>query len=289
MTLRSKVWMIPIVAAIAVAAARAQEPAPRPRVATTHVAVQRGSYLGIGVADIDTERAKALNLKEERGAEVTSVDPEGPAGKAGLKEGDVVLEYNGQRVEGTEQFVRMVRETPPGRQARLTVWRSGSTQSLTAVVGTRRGGWRDDNAWVSAMPPMPPMPPMPQINIPPMPDLSRNLMTWRSGVLGIEGESVNSQLAEYFGVKEGVLVRSVVKGSAAEKAGLKAGDVIIKVDGSTVTSPREISSILRSIRSKKTFPVVLVRNQKQMTVTLTQEDNQVYHGSWPTGRTARFC
>src|SRR6266498_480139 len=116
MTLRSQVWMIPIVAAIAGAAARAQEPAPRPRVATTRVAVQRGSYLGIGVADIDTERAKALNLKEERGAEVTSVDPEGPAGKAGLKEGDVVLEYNGQRVEGTEQFVRMVRETPPGRQ-----------------------------------------------------------------------------------------------------------------------------------------------------------------------------
>ena len=83
------------------------------------------SYLGIGVVDVDAERAKALNLKEERGAEIKSVAEDSPAAKAGLKEGDVVLEYNQERVEGMEQLVRLVRETPPGRQVALSVWRNG--------------------------------------------------------------------------------------------------------------------------------------------------------------------
>ena len=60
-------------------------------------------------------------------------------------------------------------------------------------------------------------------------------MSWRSSVAGIEAESLDSQLAEYFGVKEGVLVRSVVRGSAAEKSGLRAGDVIVKVDDTRIS------------------------------------------------------
>ena len=99
-------------------------------------------------------------------------------------------------------------------------------------------------------------------------------MSWRSTVLGVESESLNSQLAQYFGVKEGVLVRSVVKGSSAEKAGIKAGDVILKVDGTTVTNPREISSVLRSIRgTKRTIPVVVSRERKETTINVTLEDS----------------
>ena len=113
-----------------------QDVAPRARTATNrsiHIYSSGGSYLGIGVAEVDAERAKALNLKEVRGVEVKSVDDNSPAAKAGLKEGDVVLEYNGQRIEGTEQFVRLVRETPVDRQVNaidLAQWRRG--------VGDRR-------------------------------------------------------------------------------------------------------------------------------------------------------
>ena len=78
-----------------------------------------------------------------------------------------------------------------------------------------------------------------------MPDVPRAFMSWRTSVAGIEAESLDSQLAEYFGVKEGVLVRSVVRGSAAEKSGLRAGDVIVKIDYNRVTSPREIPATIR--------------------------------------------
>lgn len=227
-----------------------------------------GSYLGVGVADVNAERVKVLKLKEERGVEITSVETDSPAAKAGLKAHDVVLEYNGQRVEGIEQFTRMVRETPAERQARLTINRDGATQTLTATIGQRKG-----------FGPFPaPNEEMDVLKFR-MPDIPRPNMSWQSGMLGVEAESLADQLAEFFGVKEGVLVRSVVKDSAAAKAGLKAGDVITKVDDTKVTSPREITSATRSLRSKKTFPVTVIRNRKEMTVSVTLEERRPATGS----------
>jgi serine protease Do len=226
-----------------------------------------GSFLGVGVAEIDGDRAKALKLKEEHGVEVTRVEPDSPAEKAGLKVNDVVVEYNGQRVEGTEQFVRLVRETPAGRTAKLTVSRGGTVQTIAATIGARKsvtftappGDWGGVLRGV----------PMPEVQIP---DVPKPMMSWRSSRLGIDGESVDSQLAEYFGVKEGVLVRSVMRDSAAAKAGIKAGDVITKIGDSQVTSPREITSLLRGMRDKKTAPVTLVREKREMTLTVTIDE-----------------
>ncbi|MFB3776155.1 MAG: PDZ domain-containing protein [Bryobacteraceae bacterium] len=237
-----------------------------PQVAVTTASSR--SYLGVGVAEINAERAKALKLKEERGVEITRVEEDSPAAKAGLKVGDVVLEYNGQRLEGTEQFVRMVRETPEGRQARLLVSRDGSTQTVTAVIGVRKGSFNFGQPYFDAEQLRDDMDKL-RLKIQPMPDIPSANMLWRSGMLGIEAESVSSQLAEFFGVKEGVLVRSVSKDSAAEKAGLKAGDVILKIDETKVTSPREITRAIRDLKSKTTFPIALVRNHKEMTVTVT--------------------
>ena len=242
------------------------------------IAMQRGSsYLGIAVVEIDSDRAKALHLKEERGVEVTCLDPGSPAEKAGLKAGDVVLEYNGEHVQGGEQFIRLVRETPAGHTAKLVVWRNGANETLTAAVGQRPPGafafQFNGEDFTPEMPPMPPTPVMPSIQIP---DIPRSFMTWGSPVLGIESETLNPQLAEYFGVKEGVLVRSVTANSSAEKAGFKAGDVIIKVDGQKVTTPREISSILQSARSRKTLPVTVLRRQKEVVLNVMLEENSYW-------------
>src|SRR6185312_4847431 len=83
----------------------------------------RGSYLGVDVVDITKERISALKLKDEHGVEVTMVDQDAPAGKAGLKEHDVILEFNGQRLEGEEELKRLIHETPAGRKVTLAISR----------------------------------------------------------------------------------------------------------------------------------------------------------------------
>jgi hypothetical protein len=99
----------------------------------------RGStFLGVGVAEVDTDRAKELHLRDERGVEIKNVEEGSPADKAGVHEGDVVLEYNGDRVEGTAEFIRMVRETPSGREVKLLVWRDGATRTLNPTLATRK-------------------------------------------------------------------------------------------------------------------------------------------------------
>jgi serine protease Do len=108
-----------------------------------------------------------------------------------------------------------------------------------------------------------------------MPDIPKAMMSWRSAVLGLEAESLGeSQLATYFGVKEGVLVRSVMKGTAAEKAGIKAGDVLMKVDETKVATPRDVTSAVRSARSnsRKSFPVLVMREKREVSLSLTVDD-----------------
>jgi serine protease Do len=234
-------------------------------------------YLGIGVKDIDPDSAKKFNLKEVRGTEVTSVTEQSPAAKAGVKQGDVILEFNGQPIEGGEQLSRLVRETPIGRQVRLGVWRNGALQNLNATVEAHKGpqtfSLNGNGSWQQVdpeqfrnlqeqfrnfrLPETPGMPGMP--------------MPGNTPMIGIRGEALGQekQLAEYFGVEDGVLVMSVNQGGAAEKAGIKAGDVILKVDDSHISTTRDITMALRAARAKKTVTVVVMRNHKETPITVT--------------------
>ncbi|HTC87376.1 MAG TPA: PDZ domain-containing protein [Bryobacteraceae bacterium] len=232
-----------------------------------------GTYLGVNLAEIDANRAKELKLKEDYGVEISRVEENSPAEKAGVKTGDVVLEYNGQRVEGMEQFGRMVRETPPGREAKLTISRNGAVQTLTAVLGLRKFPFSGN---------FPPGFEVPEFH---MPDIPQIFTTIRSPMLGVEAESLGTQLAVYFGVKEGVLVRSVLENTPAQKAGIKAGDVITKVDGMAVSAPSELSNAVRAANAKKTYAIELVRDRKPVTLSVNVEDRSE---RWiPRGRTVQ--
>jgi serine protease Do len=228
---------------------------------TPHPMPAGGSYIGVMMQEVDGERAKALKLSEGFGVEVTLVEPDGPADKAGLKVGDVVTHYNGQKVESNDQFARLVRETPAGHEVKLDISRGGATQTVTVRIGQRKPPRME---W-GATPP-----PMPNIEIH-MPDLPRALMQMRSSILGVEAESIDGQLAQYFGVKEGVLVRSVVKGSSGDKAGIRAGDVIIKIEDAHVAMPADISTRLRTLHGKS-VPLVLMRDHKELTVTVAIDE-----------------
>ena len=230
-----------------------QPPAP-PVQLTRMITLPVRSYLGIGIQEITAERAKALKLSEEAGVEITRVAPDSPADKAGLKAGDVVMQYNGMKVESLEQFSRLVRETPVGREVKLEIFRNGAPQTITAKVGEH-----------------PAVPGQPDGFSFRMPDVPRIIQGLRSPMLGVEAESIDGQLAQYFGVSEGVLVRTVMKGSPAEKAGVKAGDVILKVDDTKVTTPAEISGHLRAARGKA-VPVSLMRDRKEISVTVEAQE-----------------
>ena len=246
--------------AAALAFPQAVPSAPRGRSATSRVMMRRG-YLGVGVADLTPDRVKALNLKDDSGIEVKHLDENSPASRAGLRENDVILEMNRQKVEDIEQFVRAIGETTPGTKIDMAIWRSGARQNLSATVEVRSvpiASWGPD------LPDLP-MPPMPAA--PPTAHGDGSFLVVQAPLIGMEGEGLGGQLAEFFGVKSGVLVRSVSPGTPAARAGLKAGDVVTKVNAMTVTSSREIWAMVRASRRNK-IPLSVVREKKDLTLAL---------------------
>lgn len=228
-------------------------PSPPTPPAEARMFPMRGGYLGVGIQEITGERAKALRLPEEAGVEVTRVSSGSPAGKAGIMAGDVILRYNNTRVEGVEQFTRLVRETPAGRDARIEVFRGGAAQTLTARIASNSPGRIFQDGL--------------NLNLPDIPHMIPGM---RNPTLGIEGEALEGQLAQYFGVSEGVLVRSVAKDSNAEKAGIRAGDVIVKVDGGRVETPGELTRRLRRFAGRG-VNLTLMRDKREITVTANLE------------------
>jgi serine protease Do len=225
-------------------------------------AAHASSYVGVMMQEIDGQRAKALKLPEEAGVEITRVEPDSPAERAGLKPGDAIVQYNGEHVEGIEQFSRLVRETPVGREVKMGIVRDGSPQSVMVKVAGRRPSPQ------FAMVPMAPLPAFER-----MPDIPRSFMTWRSSALGIESEGLEGQLADYFAVKQGVLVRSVSKGSAADRAGVRAGDVITRLDDAKIATPADLSIRIRSLPRGKPVTMILMRDRKEMSLNISIDDD----------------
>jgi membrane-associated protease RseP (regulator of RpoE activity) len=174
-----------------------------------------GSYLGVDTRNVTSDRLGTLKLKDERGVEVTMVDQDAPAGKAGLKEHDVILTVNGTDLESVEQLRRMIRETPPSRVVTLGISRDGQPLTMKVQLADRKKAWVSSPEAKEFNFTMPPMPQMPDIDMPVSVVVVHSSM--RSGLMV---ENLTPQLGDFFGARngEGVLVRSVDKGSRAERA-----------------------------------------------------------------------
>jgi len=236
------------------------------------------SWLGVELREVTSETAKDLKLPAERGVVVSSVVPDSPAAKAGLKANDVVTEINGQHLEGAVQFRRMIREIPAGRTVQLTLWRDGRAQTLSVTLG--KGEERHQSFKVLTPGPGAPggftfnMPEMPMI--PPMEwDGSRLLMGGQPR-LGIDAEDLNGQLGTFFGAPdgEGILVREVNPGSPADKAGVKAGDVITSLNGERVRTVGDLREKLAAKRGAKekdqgqSVKLGVLRNKSEVSLTV---------------------
>jgi serine protease Do len=228
------------------------------------------SWLGVETHEVTPADAKDLKLSAERGVVVAGVTEDSPAAKAGLKEKDVITEVNGQRVEGAAQFRRIIHEIPAGRTAQLTVWRDGRSQTLSATLGKAE---ERHNTWTGASPEAFAFH-MPAFEMPDMPsmDLGSEMAMLPGGRprLGIDAEDIGGQLGSFFGAPdgEGILVRSVNSGSAAEKAGLKAGDVITSFNGERVRSLGDLRQRLAAQNEAKTAKIGVLRNKSEVTVSV---------------------
>lgn len=228
------------------------------------------SWLGVELHEVTSENTKELKLSAERGVVLGKIVPDSPAAKASLKEKDVVTEVNGQRVEGAMQFRRMIHEIPAGRTVQLTIWRDGRAQTVGVTLGKageRRHGFKM----------MAPEPGTFTFRMPEIPEIPS--MEWNGGMLlgghprlGIDAEDLSGQLGTFFGAPdgEGILVREVNPGSPAEKAGLKAGDVITSFNGERIRSVGELREKLSAKHDDKdkTVKLGVLRNKSEVSLTV---------------------
>jgi serine protease Do len=242
-------------------------------------------YLGIETRDVSEDQLGVLKLKDARGAEITNLDHDGPACKAGMRMHDVILQMNGQVVENEDQLRRMLKDMPVGRSVSFVVSRDGQTQMLTMQMADRktvglqaweqhytvpapgpsgvvRGNTFFDSKTANAMP---------------APKEHRDLLGTETIILsssftGAKLEVMGPQLAEFFGAAggAGLLVRSVDTNSPADDAGMKAGDVVVKINSISVGNGTDWTKTVHDNKGKP-VPVVVLRDKHEQTLTLTPD------------------
>lgn len=201
-------------------------------------------------------------MKDARGVEVNYVDRDGPAGKAGLRDHDVIQSFDGKTVDDADDLRRYLRDSAPGKTVALGIVRNGQPMTVKTTLASHDWmayGGEDMHIVIPRM----------NITVPRIPEIPAFVMmqSWRRS--GIQVENLNTQLGEFFGVKngEGVLVRSVDKGSRAEQAGLKAGDVIVRVGNNRIAGTDDFMRSLRDARGG-TVQLGVVRDRREQSLSL---------------------
>lgn len=233
------------------------------------------SMIGVRLSDVTADNMKTLKVSKLEGAVVESVNPNSPAATAGLREKDVIVQFDAERVRSASHLTRLVAETPAGREVTLSVMRDGRRTDLRIKpeagpgwFDPRFGGMMDQDHWREYAEQAERAAREMSRNLPEMMEGMRGGRAHR-GRLGVTVQELSPDLAEYFGVKSGVLVASVAADSAAAKAGLKAGDVITAVDGKPVSSPAELIRALPAGEGSHDVNLTVVRDKKELTLKAT--------------------
>jgi S1-C subfamily serine protease len=237
-----------------------------------------GSRIGVSIRDLE-ESDKSTAKGTTSGVVIEEVATDSPAEKAGIRKGDVMVEFDGERVRSARQLTRLVQETPSGRSVPATLLREGQRTTVN-VTPNETGQFSFDglgldnlgNYSFSIAPriaaPVPPAPPKP-------PAIWRyDGLLDRVSRLGATVDTLSPQLAEYFGTKAGVLVTSVYDNSVAARAGLKAGDVITSFNGSQVDEPADVRRRIQDLEDGVEFTIGVMRDRKPATLKGKAEPTQ---------------
>lgn len=220
---------------------------------------KKHGYLGVVTQELSRHQKKAL--KADFGVVITDIDPDSPADRDGLMEDDVIQYVNDKKITRTSTLARVIRAMNPGEKAKLVVIRDGKQKTITVTVGRAR---REESYAFSFMGP-------------------RNLFHWHKinrGFLGVQIHAINEDLAPYFGVRagEGVLILEVAKNSPAEKAGLKSGDVIVKIDDEPVSRPKDVYEIISEFDEEDEVTIEIIRQNKNQTYSVKLEERSFDEG-----------
>jgi serine protease Do len=224
-----------------------------------------GASIGVNVRDVSPEEGQRAKLTPPQGAYVTGVQTGSPAEKAGIMSGDIIAEFDGERVRSARQLSRLVRESADDRAVRVAIVRGGTRQTVDVTPAS-------NSAWFT-------MPDMSRVQRQ-LEDAARNFEFRYDGPggrgfgqwigpggrarLGASLSGVGDQLAAYFGVKGGALVTSVEMDSPAGRAGLKAGDVITSINGRTVSDPSDVLQEVRRAADGGALEMTVTRDRKEL-------------------------
>jgi serine protease Do len=229
------------------------------------VAQDGGAFLGITSRNVTGEEARYRNLPSRDGVVLQTVLDGTAAAAAGLQDGDIVLQFGGEKIYDDRDLTDMIRRRSPGDSVSITFLRDSEKRTVEAILGSRedyessrrsddgRDGW--SRFWDEVG------------------EIFGGPSSSRGPRLGVHIQEMGDQLAEYFAVREneGVLLTHISRGSPAEEAGLRAGDVVLEVDGRKIRGSGDIS---RSLRDKwgETVPVAVMRSGKRMEIPVTLEE-----------------
>lgn len=227
------------------------------------------AYLGVYISAVSDSVMEKEGLASKDGARIAAVQPGSPADEAGLMRGDIVIAFDDAPIKTPDELSEAVKARKPEDKVKITFIRAGERQSLTVTLGKREErserlarAYRyrpldykiDRNIVMSVIP--------------------------RRGALGIKYQELTDQLGEYFGVPsgKGVLVTSVDKDSAAEKAGVKAGDVIVRFGDKEIEDGGDLQHAVRGSKSEEPVSLALIRDKREMTVSVTMEKQELREG-----------
>lgn len=220
----------------------------------------RRGWLGVYIQELTPSLREALKLGDRKGLVITEVVEDSPADEAGLREEDVILEFDGKKVEKVREFTRLVRRTPPGTRVKLLIFRDGKEKEIEVEIGKSRK--RDVDVLV----------------------LGDKGLRIHFGYprLGVRVHDLNADLADYFHVKEyeGVLILDVQEDSPAEDADLKPGDVITKIDDEKINDVEDLKETLEDYDEGDVVTVEIVRKGKRQTVEVELEGYGYGYRDW---------
>lgn len=288
----SKLFSLLVVFVLAGVAIKAQTPAPKVEKERDFQVFfgDDGGYLGVQTQEVTKENFGKFGLREVRGVAVEKVLDDSPAKQAGLQDGDVIVRFNGEEITSYRKLTRLIGETAPDHQAKLTIVRGGSEREVTVTMGKRKLPKFEMGDFQMTVPGgadkvFERFPMTPGFRVENLPNGEMgDVFVWKGDKdggnfvfgstrqIGVGVSSLTKQLGDYFGVAEGkgILINSVNENSPAAKAGLKAGDVIVEVEGKAVGN---LTDLIRGIAEKKEGEVTLtiIRNRNRQTIKVTPE------------------